>query len=191
MVLLPSGDRRLMPKQIYMENRSFRDILHKFLEEDAELTSEDSSRETYFSAEFAPFFDWKAPEFRAKPRHGYATPPSRKVSPPTEEKPARPVESERILSLNELKGADQLHARAFIHLGAEELAKGISLSRVKKAHRRLAKRLHPDAGGKRELFQLLQSAYEALSRSLPSYINASACENGSASAGASQRRDAA
>lgn len=42
------------------------------------------------------------------------------------------------------------------------IAKDAPAEEVRKAHRRKAKKVHPDAGGDKELFSLVQRAYETL-----------------------------
>lgn len=189
-----------------MENSSFRDILSQFLEEKSEKSPSqplpfEPSKE--FFAYNEPLLAWQSPDLKQARKGGYPPTPARK-NPPREAKiAAKTTVIENIFELTELRSIDQALVGTMIHLGAFDLKNGISLLRVKKAHRRLAKRLHPDRlengltnrekEQRQEMFLTLQTAYEALSRSLPTYkkANESASGSESASAAASQRPNAA
>jgi hypothetical protein len=191
-----------------MENTSFRDILERFLREKTVDESDNSPRETQFSAsqqptfpEANPLFDWRPPYLTQKanayPRP--SAPTAKRPTPPPARAP-EPKERELIIPVECLAIENQLRAQALLRLGATEIADGLSLSRLKKAHRRLAKTLHPDRfdaalnekekARRNSQFLLLQEAYEVLSRCLVK-LSALAGGNESASAEDLRRRDAA
>jgi hypothetical protein len=214
MVLRPQAKTSLMPKRLYMDNSSFRDILARFLEENpANSPLENTSDETKrLQPDPIPFFMWESPNLKQIPRDfsstGYPQQPPRKIVPPPEAKPARaPVERpkpvEKFFELKQLQPLDQDAVQSLLTLGAIELNGVLSTARLKKAHRRLAKALHPDriathlsVKGKiqrREQFLMLQAAYETLSRALKALNDASetTSDSESASAAESRRQDAA
>jgi hypothetical protein len=188
-----------------MESSSFRDILRGFLEEKEDVsplkTSSFSSQKSNF-AEAPPLLHWQGPHPKPIKKDAYSGQRTRdrKISPDNEEKKIPLPPQEKLIALTELAPQDQAHAKTLIQLGGIELANGISLLRVKKVHRRLAKALHPDRFEKglssgemrqhRDQFLMLQSAYEKLSFSLRKSTNDSACGSESASA-ADCRRPAA
>ena len=204
-VLNPQAESRLVPKQLYMGKSSFRDILAEFLEEKNEnspLETPAHGTQKRFQPEPSPLLQWKTVDLKQIKKNGYPPPTPRKITPVREEKPAAAKVEEKIFALSALPSIDQDAAGTLIHLGAIELKTGISLGRVKKAHRRLVKALHPDLiletlspnekMRRREQFLMLQAAYESLSRSLKNMeFNDSACGNESASASTSPRQDAA
>ncbi|MGE3683693.1 MAG: hypothetical protein AB7G93_18370 [Bdellovibrionales bacterium] len=194
--------------------RSFRAILNEFLEEKSDPETLSSAKPAAEPSRSAPpireaylHFHWHAPErHKAKKavgpleHHGY---PKAKPPPsPLKRVPACPKREEPLIPLRQLRDAHRRLVQGLIALGAGELVNGISATRLKKAHRRLARQLHPDAQHpdtsqkekerSRALFMNLQSTYEALAKALPGYtLNASACDNESASAPDCPRRDAA
>merc|ERR1719150_221617 len=56
------------------------------------------------------------------------------------------------------RDGEQSHCRELLGLGPEPIKK----AELRSAYRTLARRLHPDLGGRREQFQELQRCYEAL-----------------------------
>ena len=213
-----------------MNKASFRDILAEFLDEsDTNTPSETSTMGTgkSVSPEPTPLLYWVNPDLRSKKKNGYPPPPNRKFSvvqadesqgatnpttppkaatapmiaaPPKTAVPPKPAE--KVYALKELADLDQDAVETLLRLGAVELKLEISMSRVKKAHRRLAKALHPDrimrtlsANEKmkrQEQFLMLQAAYEFLSRSLRAKeASGSTSGNGSASESDSPHQDAA
>lgn len=204
--LVLSLKTRLMPIRLYMKGPSFRDILAQFLEgnePDSPLKPEDTKR---FQPEPMPLLEWKSGDFSLGKKNGYPPPPSRKRSPPRTEKPARPPVSEIFFTREQLPTLAKDAVTTLLALGAVELSADISSARLKKAHRRLAKALHPDLileslsdhekRRRREQFLLLQGAYETLADILKSLtprdpLSDSACDSESASAPGSRRRDAA
>lgn len=128
--------------------KSFRAILHEILEE--------KETEPTPVAAFSPApemsFSWMGPRLaQAAPRPTYA-----RATPPPE----------NVITLESLSPALRFHADMLIALGAGELVDGLNARRLKKAHRRLAKRLHPDMGGDVARFQSLQQAYERLAKAI-------------------------
>ena len=194
-----------------MDNSSFRDILARFLEENSPNSPLESNETKTFRPEPTPLLQWENPNLKQIPRDfrstGYPTPPPRKILPQIEAKSVRqadkPKPIEKLFELNQLKPLDQDAVHTLRSLGAIELNGPLSLARLKKAHRRLAKALHPDRipahlsnlenSRRREQFLMLQAAYETLSRALKALDDASVTTSGSESASApeSRRQDAA
>jgi len=172
-----------------MDGQSFRDILAQFLEEESEI----SPRQTVTAEPQTPSFHWQNPKPHQAAKATYPPPPKRKMAPPPTPAPVKARPPEPKWKIQELSHADQQHIKTLVQLGANEINGEISLSNLKKAHRRLARALHPDTAGpkQKEQFLLLQSIYERLSRSLQARASESACGNGSASAAESRRQDAA
>lgn len=94
--------------------------------------------------------------------------------------PAQPVPPTRpeepVFTLRELKSKHREQAEVLIQLGATELKEGVSMKKLKRAHRRLARKFHPDAAAKtmqglanHENFLKVQAAFKALERALPEY----------------------
>jgi hypothetical protein len=176
--------------------------LAEFLEEKTADSPQETLSAQRFQPEPAPLLEWKTEAPTQIKKNGYPPPTPRKNAPQREEKAARATTEEKIFARETLKSIDQDAAGTLIHLGAVELKSGISLGRVKKAHRRLVKALHPDLimetlsptekVRRREQFLMLQAAYETLSRALKSMeVSDSACGNESASESNSRRQDAA
>jgi hypothetical protein len=165
-----------------MENQSFRDILAGFLEEKeaiAPLKKPSATPET-------PSFHWENLELNAfKPKAAYPKPERKTVPLPK----AKPAVQEPKWAVSELNPNDQRQIKKLVQMGATEINGEISLSILKKAHRRLAKKLHPDTGNEKsqEGFLALQSIYECLSERLSDLVAGSE----SASAPASRRPSAA
>lgn len=130
-------------------------------------------------------FYWSPPiQMKAKPSY----PPTRQ---PTK---AAPTKQETLISLEKLPMKAKQATETLIDLGGTELAEGISKTLLKKVYRRLAKRLHPDAGMNVPAgsFLELKRAYEIVQRALPALTSSdSTCDNGSASAQAYRRPAAA
>lgn len=181
-----------------MAATSFRDILSQFLEEESSnspLKNEPPRHKSSENVEFpwGEILNFPRSEASTAKRNGYPPPPERPkrvemAPPPPPPKPAEPS-----WSVEQLSSTDQLQVRELIKMGARELENGISLSKLKKAHRRLAKQLHPDALGndaRKADFVRLQSIYDVLNRSLKA-LSESACGSESASAAGSPHRAAA
>lgn len=172
-----------------MKDASFRDILREFLEENE---PESRSETPVIPSEPAFEFHWQAPSSLFRPQSTYVK------TPTPESKPIIPLKVERpepTYPVTKLSPAARQALSTLAELGADEFksCETISEKSVKKAHRRLAKRLHPDLSGtdapaRRNEFLRLQSAYEVLERWL---ISEKACDSESASAEASQHRAAA
>jgi hypothetical protein len=182
-----------------MDNSSFRDILARFLEEKSEDSPLSNTGQT-FRPEPTPLLQWDSPNLRQTPKNGYPPPPARKIAPAVREKPA--AQPEKVFALSDLPPLDQDAVSTLLHIGAVELKAAISLLRLKKAHRRLAKALHPDRilahlsakekNQRREQFLMLQAAYETLSRGLKTMeASGKASGSGSASESGSPHQDAA
>lgn len=161
--------------------KTFRAILSEFLEEK-------SVSEPVFPSETAPelAFLWQSPLAKSAPKSAYASAARQaaasfvKTDVEAEARPAQPEPPpEKLIPAACLSAADREMTQILIQLGAEELKDGLSERRLKKAHRRLAKRLHPDAlpsnaapsqrDRSQQMFLKLQSAYERLKRSLSQY----------------------
>lgn len=179
-----------------MESRSFAEILSDFLEEktpDSPLKNAVSG--TSSTAFTPPLFTWHPPNLTQK-KKGYPPPEERK------RKPAPPPtrECEIIHAVERLESPDFLRVQVLIRMGATEFSEGISLPRLKKAHRRLVKTLHPDhhpeglsedeQRRRHSQFLLLQEAYEQLQSALKK-LNDSTRDSESASGPGSRRQDAA
>lgn len=183
--------------------KSFRDILSQFLEEnEAESPSKKVDSPSEIPVDFASATAFELGGWRPSQRENPSAErvlryksqvttgefPSKKTmengdiahgaaketSPAVEPAPV----TEPLLSLTELDKDSRLMVGILLELGATDLESGVSLSRVKKAYRRLAKKYHPDrlppsaSVAQREsaknAFCRLQKAYEFLSESLPS-----------------------
>ena len=133
-------------------------------------------------------FYWQAPS----PLKAKSTYTLQKTAKPTP-KPI-PLASEPRIALEKLASEEKEAAQLMIRLGAHELSEGLSNTILKKAYRRLAKRLHPDMGTSVPMgsFIELQRAYEKLKRALTALRSSgSACGNESASEPGCPRQDAA
>ncbi len=192
-----------------MEKGEFHSLLRQMLAE--KITPQGQKRPTEGNSEVHDHlaanlnFYWQAPEtlnfsgrgLQKYPRTQRPTRPKQKVnnSTLTEVHKLKPMNKEsQCISLSRLEPRENSAAQTLLRLGASELKDGVSLFLLKKAHRRLAKQLHPDAGTKSlaDQFIELQGAYEILRRALPKYMSSdSVYGNGSASEPASQRPDAA
>ena len=170
---------------MYME-KSFRDILAQFLEGDDEnLTSAPSENATSQESQSSNFEPLWRPDFAQNPlREGMnryrstRAPHSTPVTPlPTKAVPLPPPEV--MIPLEKLSSADLARVKELIALGGMDLTQGLSLKRLKKAHRHLARKFHPDrlpAGSSTDQvkltsvnFTILQAAYEHLLQSLAAY----------------------
>ena len=148
--------------------KTFRDILADFLEGNDENFTESHS-ETPANAPETPS---SAHVFEPLWRPNFAQNPSReglsryKVTPmrPAKKTPPPPI-PEVLLPLEKLASADLARVRELIALGATDLTQGLSLKRLKKAHRHLARKYHPDrlpAGSSSAKFVTVQAAYSQL-----------------------------
>lgn len=189
-----------------MANESFRDILAGLLDEN-EPEPKTNAAPSYIPE--TPSFHWENTSATfAKPSARYARTAAKVAeanaqAPAIAQAPAPTPEPVIIVAepkwqFHELNSGDRARVKALVNLGAPEVAQEISQSSLKKAYRRLAKKLHPDVAlaiaGKeksQEDFLALQSIYECLSASLAALTSAKASGSESASARASQRRDAA
>lgn len=181
--------------------KSFRDILSQLLEENGtESPSEKIDFPSEIPVDFTathvfPFSGWRPPQrenpsaervLRYKSQVKKGEFPSEKLvangetahgaaqetSPAVEPAPV----TEPLLSFTELDKDSRLMVGILLELGANDLKSGVSLSRVKKAYRQLAKKYHPDRlpasasmaqrDSAKNAFFRLQKAYEFLSDSL-------------------------
>lgn len=159
-----------------MQSPSFRQILSRFLEENAPETETSAPpANPAFTAKTHDFI-WTAPAFqnvKPIPKHAY-TPPAQEAKPAPKidsPKPPQPKKPEPRFQIGSLPRPLIEAIAQFAQLGASELGKSeICLSQVKKAHRRLIKRLHPDAVGcnspTTEQFMKVQRIYECLCKGL-------------------------
>ena len=178
-----------------MKAPSFHDILTELLEEEAPTPSPHTI-EMPLSFEPTPLLQWSRPPLKSVNGKGYPKTerPVEKPKPEVKVTPDPPPEI--VISLSHLSAAHRVLAERMIQWGGSELAEGLCFSSLKKAHRRLVKRLHPDLGAARaqanhELFLQVQAAYETLRKALPRYISGSAGGSESASAEESRRPNAA
>lgn len=178
-----------------MSNQSFRDILAGFLEEKVPNSPAETTRKVEIHADSpsqTPHFHWSLTDsltdavttdssqfYALKAKTAYTSKPSAtsalaKNAPPAPAiVEAKPELTWDILMLN---NADQRRVKILVQMGAIEINGTISESRLKKAYRRLVRRLHPDAiptqatalekKKSQEDFLALQSIYEELSESL-------------------------
>lgn len=204
--------------EVHMASESFRDILAGFLEENEAISPRETAEKASFQAQNPsentqisyenPYFSWEKPAFSnekaaRKAAYGrpaqaaeHAKPAVSVMKVETAPPPAAAQYVEPSWTVEQLSATERTQIQGLVQLGARELADGrICLSRVKKAHRRLAKRLHPDMAPATRAdagaFLRLQSIYEGLSKSLAKRASDSACGNESASAPESRRQDAA
>ncbi len=161
--------------------KTFRDILAEFLEGNDEnftaVPSEKAPSQENHSYIFEPL--WR-PDYTQNPsREGMSRYKTHKAADssretPQTEAPASPP-PEVLIPLEKLHSADLARARELITLGATDLTQGLSLKRLKKAHRLLARKYHPDrlTGATPEQvktamvkFTIVQAAYETLLETL-------------------------
>ncbi|NJL25379.1 MAG: DnaJ domain-containing protein [Calothrix sp. SM1_5_4] len=118
-------------------------------------------------------FFWQAP--RPNPWRPDAY---RKATPAQPASKPAPKAREPLWPMERLRESDRADVEQLIRLGADELRHGLSLSALKKAYRRLARKWHPDMHAAappaqseraRHAFTLVQTAYERLRHSLPKY----------------------
>jgi hypothetical protein len=113
-----------------------------------------------------------------KPARAAYAPRVRPVTVPTPAvRPSAPPEP--VIALTSLSTADRSQVDELLGLGAEELRDGLSPARLKRAYRRLARRLHPDMlpshtavperEASRRKFIRLRAAYERLTKALSQY----------------------
>jgi hypothetical protein len=135
--------------------KTFRDILVEFLEGDeAEITPVSEVKSPFSEGNSTVFEPLWRPDFAQNPAHfgmnRYRTsfvqqeipvtpPPKVSVAPPTP-----PPVPETIFPLDKLSAANSARAKELIALGATNLTQGLSITRLKKAHRLLARKFHPD-----------------------------------------------
>lgn len=187
--------------------KTFRAILLEHLETENEPSHQappSLSNPTVKEFNFAAVeFNRPRPQMKSVPS-GYNAPTSAKTAVrPSENgknrpQPAAPARPEPLIDPSQLSAIDRILADRLIELGAAELKGGLSIKRLKKAHRRLAKIWHPDtraaqmktAPESAAVFMEIQTAYKTLESAF-SRVSESACGNESASAQGSQHRDAA
>lgn len=185
-----------------MGNASFRDILRGFLEDkNNDLKRQPTPTATAKLRWAEPPLPWlwqPTPAPSGSRPHPYPRPAKKARA-----KPPSPPASEPSVALKNLTSEDQVDVQILVFLGAHELEQGLASGPLKRAHRRLVKRLHPDVllqsrlseaerRARGEQFLLLQAAVDRLSRALLKYkISESTCGNESASAANGRRRDAA
>jgi hypothetical protein len=128
-------------------DKSFRDILNEFLERnEAGFTSEKPVKSPFSEGNSAVFEPLWRPDFTQNPtregmnRYRVHVTPSPKVATP----PPPPPVPEMVFPLAKLSAANSARVRELISFGAVDLTQGLSLRRLKKAHRLLARKFHPD-----------------------------------------------
>lgn len=165
-----------------MAATTFQEILSQFLEEKTPFSQEDSPAKPEFHSQFTsyePSFTWEIPSQATAKKSGYKVPPrSEKTAAPSEKPESSnenlnvgrakivPIPSETVWNIEKLSPENQLRLEFLTRMGANFEGK-ISISLLKRAHRRLARQFHPDTnkeGG--ETFLRLQSIYEELLEAL-------------------------
>ena len=159
-----------------MAATTFQEILSQFLEEKPPFSREEMSQKPEFPSQFTsyePSFTWETPTSPKK--FGYKINKSKieneqssEGKSPTQPAKIMPTPSEQVWNIGKLSPEIQLQLEFLTRMGANFEGK-ISISLLKKAHRRLARQFHPDtnqSGG--EDFLRLQSIYEGLSEALNS-----------------------
>jgi hypothetical protein len=157
-----------------MAGTTFQEILSQFLEEKSPFSREEMSQKPEFHSQFTsyePSFTWETPTAPKKFGYKINTPPRQ---PPRESKIETdrakivPTPSEQVWNIEKLSPEIQLQLEFLTRMGANFEGK-ISISLLKKAHRRLARQFHPDTNhSDGEDFLRLQSIYEELSEALNS-----------------------
>jgi len=164
--------------------KTFRDILAEFLEgNEQEFTSMPLENRGMGSASAYVFEPLWRPDFTQNPSReglnryrktrvtepGPVTPQPKKTPPPPP--------PEEVLPLEKLPPAQFARVKELIELGACDLTQGLTVKRLKKAHRHLARKFHPDrlTGATEEQlktaaakFLRVQAAYAALAAFLNS-----------------------
>lgn len=160
-----------IPIRIHMAATTFQQILSQFLEEETPFPRGKSAEKPELKREFTsyePDFTWIPTLKPAAKKSAYkksAPRVSEEKSAPTEAKIV-PTPSEPAWEIGKLPPEAQLNVTILTRMGANFEGK-ISISLLKKAHRKLAKQLHPDfAKGSGEKFLELQSIYEELMETL-------------------------
>jgi hypothetical protein len=153
-----------------MAGTTFQEILSQFLEEKSPFSREERSQKPEFPSQFTsyePCFTWETPTAPKKFGYKINTPPRPR---PRESKVAKimPNPSEKVWNIENLSPEIQFQLEFLTRMGANFEGK-ISISLLKKAHRRLARQFHPDTNqSDGEDFLRLQSIYEELSETLNS-----------------------
>jgi hypothetical protein len=167
-----------------MAGTTFQEILSQFLEEKSPFPREEMSRKPEFHSQFTsyePSFTWETPTAPKKFGYKISTPPhqapresktengqSSEEKSPTDRAKIVPTSSEQVWNIEKLSPETQLQIEFLTRMGANFEGK-ISISLLKKAHRRLARQFHPDTNQSNgEDFLRLQSIYEELSETLNS-----------------------
>ncbi len=177
-----------------MQKASFRDILASFLEEESPIQAKDSADQGGKNLHLDPvqevehslfLLNWqqkqrshstagRSRQFVYPFVYQSASTPTR-LKPTVAPHPAPPPTVEPTFSADTLTVSEALHLQTLVELGATELKASLSASGLKQAHRRLAKRFHPDrttwdqglsATHSAVAFRRLQSAYEGLRAAL-------------------------
>ncbi len=175
-----SMENRFKPIRLHMKATTFQQILSQFLEEESPASRGESAKKAEFKPQFTshePEFIWFQAQVKAAKKSGYAPPPPREKVKIAVAAPAQvvPPPEEPSFLIDKLAPDIQLQIAILTRMGANFPMK-ISSSLLKKAHRRLAKQLHPDSQGqdlpadvrakRGEDFLRLQSIYESLLKSL-------------------------
>lgn len=130
--------------------KTFRDILNEFLERNEQKITSSAEVKSPFSEGKHTVFEplWR-PDFTQNPSrvgmNRYKTSSADAeihVTPPPKTAPPPPVET--IFPLEKLPAAQLSRVKELISLGASDLTQGLSVKRLKKAHRLLARKFHPD-----------------------------------------------
>jgi hypothetical protein len=145
-----------------MAKSTFHEILLANLEENSSPTKA-APKTAFIPWEWS--FAWQAPcrLSTSNHRHAYRRPLRTEpiATPPSEAAPPPPPEY--VMALSGLPTEERTAALRLIELGAIEITTGLSVSRLKGAYRRLAKRFHPDRpGGSTDLFREIKSQNDRL-----------------------------
>jgi hypothetical protein len=167
-----------------MAGTTFQEILSQFLEEKSPFSREERSQKPEFPSQFTsyePSFTWETPTAPKKFGYKINTPPrpapreskiengqSSEGKSSSDRAKIMPNPSEKVWNIENLSPEIQLQLEFLTRMGANFEGK-ISISLLKKAHRRLARQFHPDTNqSDGEDFLRLQSIYEELSENLNS-----------------------